>query len=547
MHSATERALRAGQDQLQAVLQTLPDPVWLKDPEGRFLYCNRWLEAVFAAPEAEIIGKTDYDFVDQETADAFRANDQAALAAGEAWANLDVSKIESDKIELEQVPFQLTQVLDNLATLMSANAEDKALDLAIVPPRCSAWTLRGDPLRLGQILINLTNNAIKFTEAGSVEVRIEPLAMSPLQVRLRFSVHDNGIGIDPVTQARLFQPFKQADASTTRHFGGSGLGLVICQRLVELMGGRMGLASTPRASSTFWFELAFEVVKRGPVDERLALGLKVLAVEGAAVTREGMVATIHALGWTAAAVQTAAEAARKLRQSPALQGPDAVVLLDGQLPNQDGVTTADAIRAALPAARRPLLFLVTACPVEQVQAQAGAAALDGVLAKPLSPSPLYDAVVRARGRRLGQAGEPAAAPRQQQRLPGARLLVVDDSEINREVAQRILANEGAAVTLAGDGREAVDWLLLHPGAVDLVLMDVQMPVMDGYDATRSIRCSAALAALPVVALTAGAMPAQAERAQAAGMDAFVSKPFARRGRTTCSRRGGRPGGAGHRH
>ncbi|WPL16965.1 Sensory/regulatory protein RpfC [Thiorhodovibrio winogradskyi] len=314
---------------------------------------------------------------------------------------LDFSKIESGKIELERVPFRLATVLQDLTTLMTMTAQEKArhrgqaqrLELAIIPPDGDDWLLRGDPLRLGQILTNLTSNAIKFTDAGRVEIRVEPIDTSATQVRLRFTVSDTGIGIDRAIQPRMFDAFMQADTSTTRRFGGSGLGLPICRRLVELMGGRMGLDSTPGVGSSFWFELSFE-----------------------------------------------------------------------RLSEDAGLERADTPAAAS----------------EQAPTQA---------------------------------------------LAGLRLLVADDSDINREVAERIFTDQGAAVHCVDNGQEAVDWLLAHPGAADLVLMDVQMPVLDGRDATRAIRQHPQFARLPIVALSAGALPEQEQAAHAAGMNAFLPKPF----------------------
>ncbi|EXJ14402.1 response regulator [Imhoffiella purpurea] len=657
-----ERELRESQERLQTLLQTIPDPVWLKDTQGRFLACNRRFEALYGASEADIVGKTDDDFTDRASADFFRAHDLATMAAGRARTNeeeilfasdghrelmqtiktpvldgrgeimgvlgiarditelkraeheleqhrnhlqelvdertaelratreqairlansksqflanmsheirtpmnavlglahllerqdlpvvardlarkihrsgqsllgiindiLDFSKIESGKIDIEHIPFRLTQVLDNLATIMTATAERKAIELVMVPPICSDWPLCGDPLRLGQILINLTNNAIKFTDSGMVEVRIEPVERSHDSVLMRFAVRDTGIGIEPEAQKRLFQPFTQADVSTTRRFGGSGLGLAITRRLVDLMDGRMGLESVPGQGSTFWFEIPLSRLKQESAATRLTLGMKVLVVGDNPVVLDGLMATVASLGWSANRAASWQEAMDRVLHDEELQGPDAAVLLDWHLPGQEGSSTLSGIREALPEPRRPLLFLLTAHPLEEVMASLNETSVEAVLDKPLSPSPLYDAVVRARGRRLGQTVMPPH-PRAQdrQRLDGLRLLVVDDNDINREVAQQIFADEGARVSLAGDGQEALDWLTSHPDQVDIVLMDVQMPVMDGHEATRRIRQNERHSRLPVVALTAGAMQSQELSAKEAGMDAFLSKPL----------------------
>ncbi|WP_201066804.1 MULTISPECIES: PAS domain-containing protein [Thiorhodovibrio] len=438
---------------------------------------------------------------------------------------LDLSKIESGKIDLEQVPFQITTVLDNLATIMSATAASKALELVIVPPPCSDWPLLGDPLRLGQILINLTSNAIKFTESGLVEVRIEPRQTSATEVWLRFAVKDTGIGIAEATKARLFEPFTQADASTTRHFGGSGLGLTISRRLIELMGGSIDLISRVGEGSTFWFDLPFERLSQDALTVRPSVPIHVLVVEAEPSVREGLLATVAALGWSGRATDSGEAMLAQLLQDETLQGPEAVVLLDWQLLQADAHATAQAIHAALPATRWPLLMAMTAAPVDQIEDDLNTSRIEAVLSKPLTPSPLYNAVVRARSRRLGKPVAEESLVRQTRRLVGLRLLVVDDSEINREVAYRILADEGARVNLANDGQQALDWLLAHPQGIDLVLMDVQMPVMDGHEATRRMRQNAQLAHLPVIALTAGAMRTQEVAAEQAGMNAYLSKPF----------------------
>ncbi|NEV60798.1 PAS domain S-box protein [Thiorhodococcus minor] len=437
---------------------------------------------------------------------------------------LDFSKIESGRLDIERVPFRLGEVLDNLATIMRTSAAGKSLDLAIRPPEGLEAVLLGDPLRLSQILINLTSNAIKFTPAGMVEVRVDQTRQTSSQVQLRFTVRDTGVGIDPRTQARLFEPFTQADASTTRRYGGSGLGLVISRRLAELMGGRLGLESSPGKGSTFWVELTFDLAKPMTAELLQAPKMSVLIADDNLVAREAAVATVEALGWSAWPVASGDEALHTVLREDALQGGNAVVLLDWQMAELDGLETARLIRDALPVSSVPLIFLFTAHPLEEVEKLGSVAALDGILAKPLAPSPLYDAVVAAcRGRLEEPAADRSAADARH--LSGIRLLVVDDSEINREVAELIFAGEGAEVHLAKDGREAVDWLVSHPHGADVVLMDVHMPVMDGHAAARLIRELPGIARIPIVALTADAVGEQEEIALASGMDAFLAKPF----------------------
>ena len=519
-----EHALRENQTLLQTLFRAIPDLMWLKDPDGVFLGCNPRFESFLGAPEAEIVGKTDYDFVDRAQADCFRANDQAAIAAGGPHVNeevvafasdghreliqvvktpirdsagtligvlgigrditalklaeeelqnhrdhledlvaertaelmtareqaeaanrakstflatmshelrspmnavlgfchllrqrpldvesqdlvrkiqvsadlllnliediLDFSRIESNQLEIVSSPFELRHVLEDLAVIMETEARRKNLELEIAPlPKVGG--LIGDERRLKQVLLKLLANAIKFTERGRVQIRVDLESEYPQDVRLRFSVRDSGIGIAPEQQAAIFDAFNQADGSISRRFGGTGLGLTISQQLVRAMRGRLQVTSEPDRGSEFWFVLPF-------------------------------------------------------RRDPR-------TLSEGD---------------TLPLAKRD-------------------------------------------------------APR----LHGVRVLVVDDSEINRDLMQHVLEGMGASVVLAVDGQEALDWLDTHARDVDLVLMDVQMPNMDGYTATRRIRARPYGQGLPIIASTAGDLPAFREAAREAGMDDFIPKPF----------------------
>ncbi|MGY8624977.1 response regulator [Chromobacterium violaceum] len=434
---------------------------------------------------------------------------------------LDFSKIEAGNLEIEQASFRLADVLDNLSTIMSASVGNRDIELIIAPPPQDIDYLRGDALRLEQVLINLTSNAIKFTEHGHVKVSIQPLEASPSQVRLRFAVEDTGIGIPKTKQRELFRPFTQADASTTRRFGGTGLGLAISQRLVALMGGEIGLDSEPGQGSAFWFTLRFPREQGIRLSSPEMADLNVLIADDNPIARETLGVTASELGWKVRSVESGRLAVEKVMAM--LDGDQAVdvVVLDWKMPDMDGLAAAQAIRQACRGKRMPIILMATAYSREVLQAEPAAELVTEVLNKPVTPSGLYNAVARAL--------RPQAAPPPQiqhgNRLQGLRLLVVDDSDINREVAQRIFEDEGASVALANDGKEALDWLGLHGGEVDIVLMDVQMPVMDGYEATRAIRATPALAHLPVVALTAGAFQAQQDAAREAGMSDYIAKPF----------------------
>ena len=436
---------------------------------------------------------------------------------------LDLSKIEAGRLEIERVPFDLSDVLDNLASIMAASAGDKDVELTIAPPP-RIGQLVGDALRLEQVLINLTGNAIKFTTHGAVSVGLTLLEHVGNRAVLRFAVIDTGIGIAADKLQHIFSAFSQADTSTTRRYGGTGLGLTICRYLVEHMGGEIGVTSVPGRGSEFWFSIPFDCVADGQIEPAALSNLDVLVVDDSAISRDNIALMARGLGWRASQAASGALALECVQQRHMAAGSFDALLLDWRMPGMDGMELARHFRQTYPGNARPVLMMVTAYAREHLLRQPDIELVDGILTKPVTSSGLYNAMARALLRRGGHSDSAPEVPASM-RIAGVRVLVTDDSDINREVASRILSAEGATVSLASNGREAIEWLQLHPDAVDIVLMDVQMPVLDGYEATRLLRQLPACAGLPVVALTAGAFQSQQDEARAAGMDAFVAKPF----------------------
>ncbi|MEQ1530285.1 MAG: response regulator, partial [Methylococcales bacterium] len=415
--------------------------------------------------------------------------------------------------------------------LMSSSANNKNLEL-IISPAFDADELIGDGLRLQQVLVNLISNAIKFTEQGEVELKVSIDSETGDQQHLRFTVRDTGIGISSAQQQEIFSAFTQADNTISRRFGGSGLGLAICQQLLKLMGGELFVNSRLGQGSEFWFVLPLQ---RNPSAQRSPsqmADLHLLVVDDSSIAREALSLTAQSLGWHVDQAESGETAiAQTLTQVENLHPYD-VILLDWKMPGLDGLATAQAIRETLSvqaddATATPIVLMITAYSREELLAQTGINHIDAFLSKPLTPSSLYTAVSGVLHDRLGENLLPPilSSAKPSHAIPGVRVLVVDDSDMNREVALRILESEGAVVSQAKDGQEALEWLSAHADAIDIVLMDVQMPRMDGYTATRQIRRNPLWRDLPIVALTAGAFTNLQDAALESGMNDFVAKPF----------------------
>ena len=438
---------------------------------------------------------------------------------------LDMSKIEAGQMMIEQAPYRLADVMDNAAVALGVAVGEKDIEIVISPLPAGLNSILGDALRVEQVLINLISNAVKFTQVGSIQVRTEVLGDVNSTPMLRFSVKDTGIGIAPELHGSVFTAFAQADTSTTRRFGGTGLGLTICRQLVGLMGGEIGVISTPGVGSEFWFTVPLLPADEPNYSSPGMVAVSVLIADDSAIALKAIADTATSLGWQVSTVDSGAAALAQVLERKQGRLPD-VVLLDWKMPGLDGLAAAGLMRDGLAQHECPIVIMATAYSTTDLAAQPGAELVDAILHKPVTSSGLYNAVMEAQSSRAAAAGLlPAVAQTSSNGLAGLRLLVVDDSDINREVAQRILAGQGATVALADDGQQAIDWLVAHTGEVDLVLMDVQMPVLDGLEATRRLRRMPQFDGLPIVALTAGAFKSQHETALAAGMTHFVSKPF----------------------
>jgi signal transduction histidine kinase/ligand-binding sensor domain-containing protein/DNA-binding response OmpR family regulator/HPt (histidine-containing phosphotransfer) domain-containing protein len=458
-----------------------------------------------------------------------KVNASASALLGIINDILDFSKIEAGKLALEEVEFALDDVLDALSSLVGSRANDKGLELLFAVARDVPRELLGDPLRLGQVLVNLATNAVKFTEHGHVLVRVALVGQDAGGVRLRFAVTDTGIGLTDEQQAKLFQAFSQADTSTSRKFGGTGLGLTISKKLAEMMGGEVGVESTPGEGSTFWFTaLLGRAPEQAAGDDRDEMrGLRVLVVDDNATSREILRDLLEGMGYEVSTAESGREAIAALDRSAGGDGRFDLVLLDWNMPEMNGLELARYIHEEMRMEPEPVLIMVTAYSREEIQTEAEQVGIRATLAKPVNQSLLHNTILEAFGRRVASKSSRGAAiddAQWRETLGGLWVLLAEDNAINQQVATELLAAVGVGVDIANNGREAVEKVREAPDAYSAVLMDVQMPEMDGIEATHVIRTQLGNLELPIIAMTAHAMVEERERCVAAGMQEHVTKP-----------------------
>lgn len=444
---------------------------------------------------------------------------------------LDFSKIEAGKVVIEKMHFNLDNVLSNVVHVLGNQAERKGLVLLIDSAADTPSHFDGDPLRLQQVLINLTSNAIKFTHQGEIVIKIKPENWNTgdkKRVNLKFSVKDTGIGLTAEQIEHLFQSFNQADNSITRKYGGTGLGLAICKSLVEMMGGAIGVESVFGQGSTFYFTVPLEVVEEHDPQELVRreelLGSKVLVVDDNETSREILRNYLEAAGFNVVMASSGSEALTLLQNNTG--GEYKLMLIDWKMPELTGTATVQKIQQLIRPASIPAIIMVSAYDLDEVRSDAEMLGISSFLTKPVSKSELIDSIltvitrngksipVREAGGSLDQdiiAG-----------LSGKRVLLVEDNTINQQVAGEILRNAGISVSMADNGRKALDMISIEK--FDAVLMDLQMPEMDGFEATRVLRSMPEYVNLPIIAMTAHALSGDRERCLDAGMDDHTPKP-----------------------
>ncbi|MDN3653552.1 PAS domain S-box protein [Thalassotalea ponticola] len=440
---------------------------------------------------------------------------------------LDFSKIEAGKLDVEETDFNLADILDNVANFISIKAEEKKLELLFDIEPNLPMRLIGDPLRLTQVLINLASNAVKFTDKGDVIIRIRRQFTNQDYAGIEFSVIDSGIGISRKQQKKLFQPFTQADASTTRKHGGTGLGLVISQKLVRLMGGEISLKSEPDQGSTFSFSITLKRQKTDnqPKPTRHQHIDKILVIDDNPHARVIFANMLTSLGYLVDTVDNALTALTMIQQADKTT-PYQLVIIDWQMPQMDGIETTHKIQHSLALAQQPVIFMITAYGREELDLHTDEVKIAAILTKPVTASSLNDAINDVMGSTIKKRHHNSRREINKESikaLQGARILAVEDNDINQELIVGLLTNNGIECCIASNGQEAIERIQKEP--FDGVLMDCQMPIMDGYTATKILRQQHKFKQLPILAMTANAMAGDREKAIQAGMNDHIPKPI----------------------
>jgi two-component system sensor histidine kinase/response regulator len=457
-----------------------------------------------------------------------KINDSGVSLLGIINGILDFSKIEADKLEMEQSLFSLDDVLSSVIAVVEQKAVDKNIELLLDISPEIPWQLVGDSLRLGQIITNLVGNAIKFTEKGEVELTVTLQEQTEGRIKLQFSVRDTGLGLSPEHLAKLFQPFTQADGSMTRRFGGTGLGLSISKRLVEMMGGDIWAESKPGTGSTFSFTAWFDIKSAEnspPCIPEMLNRMRILVADDNDTSQKKMVKLLSRFPARVDTVNSGSEAVSAVQsQNPA--DPYKLILMDWKTSEIDEVGAARRIKEYLTLHTIPSIIMVTSFGMQTEQADASKAGADYFLRKPVTASSLFDAIIgiltpaeRAAVMRIQRSGETTY------NFMSAHILLVEDNEINQQLAIELLESAGLTVDVANNGREAVEMVTTAGHSYDMVLMDIQMPEMDGYEATRRIRLDSRFSALPILAMSAHALVEDRQKTVNAGMNDHITKPI----------------------
>jgi len=483
-------------------------------------------------PMNRILGMTEL-VLDSELTDEQRKHLKLARQSGEGLLSivndiLDFSKIEAGKLEIEAIPFDLRESLGETMKALSIRAHQKGLELICdVQPKVPEGLL-GDPGRIRQVLLNLVGNAIKFTAHGEIVVRVQEESLEGGVTRLHFSVKDTGVGIPAENQQMIFEAFSQADSSTTRKFGGTGLGLAICTRLVRLMGGRIWVESESGQGSTFHFTVRLAVQDkpvRVPVESRpeQLRDVTALIVDDNYTNREVLRGMLTRWGMRPTAVDGGREALKELEIAKSAGRPYELILSDGRMPEMDGFELAEHIKKDPKVVGGTVMMLTSSGQLGDA-ARCRELGISAYLMKPVRPQELQEALCSVLAKGARARSEVVTRHSLREGRNRSRVLLAEDNAVNRVLAVRLLERRGFVVATAADGREAL--AALEKESFDVVLMDIQMPEMDGFEATKAIRKKEKSTGMhiPIIAMTANAMKGDQERCLEAGMDAYISKP-----------------------